>query len=180
VAVWRRWEEASNALDAAEEAEEFQAVGMRCRECLIQLVRSVARAEMVPKGLEVPQDSNVVGWSEHIANAIAAGGSAEHLRGHLKSIVKSTWQMAQWLTHAANAARWDASSVLDATQAVIVAFGSAVMRYESGTPDRCPKCGSYRVAVGYNPEMSRLYISACEKCDWRSHHDDSRSHGLLS
>jgi len=46
VAVWRRWEEASNALDAAEEAEEFQAVGMRCRECLIQLVRSVGKPEM--------------------------------------------------------------------------------------------------------------------------------------
>jgi hypothetical protein len=91
VAVWRRWEEASNALDAAEEAEEFQAVGMRCRECLIQLVRSVSKAEMVPKGLDLPQRSNVVGWSEHIANAVGAGASAEHLRGHLKSIAKSTW-----------------------------------------------------------------------------------------
>ncbi len=115
--VWRRWEEASTALEAAEEAEEFQAVGMRCRECLIQLVRSVGKAEMVPEGLEVPQRSNVIGWVEHVANTVAAGASAEHLRGHLKSITKSTWQLAQWLTHAGNAARWDAASVLDGTQA---------------------------------------------------------------
>lgn len=173
LAVWRRWEEASNALDAAEEAEEFQAVGMRCRECLIQLVRSVGKAEMVPEGQEVPQRSNVIGWAEYIANIVAAGDSAEHLRGHLKSIAKSTWQLAQWLTHASNAARWDAASVLDATHAAMVAFGSAVMRYESGSPDRCPKCGSYNVAVGYNPEMPHHYISACEKCGWQSHETKS-------
>jgi len=134
----------SRFVDAVEEAEEFQAVGVRCRECLIQLVRSIGKPEMIPEGQETPQRSNVIGWSEHIANAVAAGASGEHLRGHLKSIAKSTWQLAQWLTHASNAARWDAASVLDATHAAIVAFGSAVMRYESGSPDRCPKCGSYR------------------------------------
>src|SRR5258708_23197184 len=141
---------------------------MRCRECLIQLVRSIGKAEMVPEGQEAPQYSNVMRWAEHIANTVAAGASAEHLSGHLKSIAKPTWQLAQWLTHASNAARWDAASVLDATYAAVVAFGSTVMRYESGSPDRCPKCGSYSVAVGYNPEASRHYISACQKCDWQS------------
>jgi hypothetical protein len=71
--VWRRWQEASDALDLAEEAEEFQAVGMRCRECLIQLVRSVGKSDMVPNGQQASQCSNVISWSEHIANAIAGG-----------------------------------------------------------------------------------------------------------
>jgi hypothetical protein len=44
-AVWRRWEQAAETLDMAEEAEDFQAVGMKCRECLIQLVRSLAKPE---------------------------------------------------------------------------------------------------------------------------------------
>jgi hypothetical protein len=175
VAVWRRWEEASNALDAAEEAEELQAVGMRCRECLIQLVRSVGKPEMVPQGQDAPQRSNVVGWAEHIANTVAGGATAEHVRGHLKSATKSAWQLAQWLTHAGNAARWDAASVLDATHAAITAFGISVMRFESGSPDRCPKCGSYTVAIGYNPEASIPYISTCEKCDWQSHDVNSTS-----
>jgi hypothetical protein len=34
----RRWEQATETLDMAEEAEDFQGVGMKCRECLIQLV----------------------------------------------------------------------------------------------------------------------------------------------
>src|SRR5713101_3923442 len=61
-------------------------------------------------------------------------------------------------------------------RSAIVAFGSAVMRYESGSPDRCPKCGSYSVAVGYNPEATRHYTSACEKCDWQSHDTESTPH----
>jgi hypothetical protein len=167
--IWRRWQEASTALGAAEESEDFQAVGMRCRECLIRLVRSIGKPEMVPKGSEPPKRADVVGWSEHIANTFASGSSGEHLRGHLKSIVKSTWQMAQGLTHAGNATRWDAGALLHATEAVVVAYGSALMRYESGIPDQCPKCGSYNVAVGYKPATRggpHRYISNCEKCNW--------------
>src|SRR5260370_2859792 len=33
--AWRRWEHAADTLDTAQEAEDFQAVGVRCRECLI-------------------------------------------------------------------------------------------------------------------------------------------------
>lgn len=167
--VWRRWEEAADALHVAEESEEFQAVGMRCRECLIHLVRTLGKPEMVPAGEEIPKRSDVIGWCERIANTIAAGSSAENVRGYLKSVAKSAWQLTNWLTHSSNVARTDAAFVLDvleATHSVLTAFVGATMRFESGSPNRCPKCGSYRIAVGYNPEKSPPYISACEKCDW--------------
>ncbi len=168
MAVWRRWEDAAIALDVAEEAEEFQAIGMRCRECLIQLVRLLGRAEMIPVGVEAPKRSEVIGWSERIANAIAAGANADYVRGYLKTVAKSAWQLVSWLTHATNVGRQDAAFALDATHSVLTAFVGATMRFESGSPDRCPKCGSYSIAVGYNPEKSPPYISACEKCDWTS------------
>lgn len=78
--VWRRWEEAAASYDAAQEAEDCQAVGMKCRECLIQLGRSLGKPEMVPDGQEPPQRSNFLEWSEHIANYIAPGESAERIR----------------------------------------------------------------------------------------------------
>jgi len=166
--VWRRFEEAASALHVAEEAEEFQAVGMRCRQCLIHLVRLLGKPEMIPSGVQNPKRSDVIGWSERIANAIAAGSSSDYVRGHLKVVAKSAWHLANWLTHASNVGRADAAFVLDATQSALTAFLAATMRFESGSPDRCPKCGSYRIAVGYNPEKSPPYISACEKCDWSS------------
>lgn len=166
--VWRRWEQAAETLDMAEEAEDFQAVGMKCRECLIQLVRSLANSEMIPSGQDIPQRSNFISWSELIANVVAAGGSAERVRGHLKAIAKSTWELAGWLTHANRAGRHDASFVVDAAQNVLAAFGSAVIRHESGSPDRCAHCGSYNLDVGFNPDHPRPYVSECEECGWHS------------
>jgi predicted RNA-binding Zn-ribbon protein involved in translation (DUF1610 family) len=166
--VWRRWEEAAESYDAAEEAEDFQAVGMKCRVCLIHLGRSLGKPEMVPSGQELPQRDNFVRWSEHIANTVAPGETAERMRGHLKAIAKSAWELAGWLTHANGATRSDASFVLDAAQSVVAAYGSAVMRHESRSPERCPKCGSYSIGVGYNSELPRPYVSECEKCGWQS------------
>jgi hypothetical protein len=71
--VWRRWEQAAESYDEAEEAEDFQAVGMKCRETLIQFVRSLAKPEMVPGAKEAPKRADVVGWSSLIANNIAPG-----------------------------------------------------------------------------------------------------------
>jgi len=166
--VWRRWEQAAETLDMAEEAEDFQAVGMKCRECLIQLVRSLAKTEMVPPGEDAPQHSNFISWSELIANAVAGGSSAERVRGHLKATAKSSWDLARWLTHASSAARNDAVFVLDATHTVLAAFGHAVIRHESGSPERCPNCGSYKLDVGFNPELPRPYVSECEECGWQT------------
>jgi len=53
-AAWRRCEQAVEALDHADEAEDFQAIGMRCRECLLDLVAATAKDEMVSSGEEVP------------------------------------------------------------------------------------------------------------------------------
>jgi hypothetical protein len=166
--VWLRWEQAAETLDMAEEAEDFQAVGVKCRECLIQLVRSLAKPEMVPPGQDAPQRSNFVSWSELIANSVAAGGSAERVRGHLKTTAKSAWELASWLTHANGTGRHDAVFVLDATHTTLSAFGSAVIRHESGSPERCPNCGSYNLDVGFNPHLRRPYVSECEECGWQS------------
>jgi hypothetical protein len=166
--VWRRWEQAAETLDMAEEAEDFQAVGIKCRECLIQLVRSLAKAEMVRPGEDSPQRSNFIAWSKLIANTVAGGASAERVRGHLKATAKSSWELAGWLTHARGASRHDAVFVVDATHSVVAAFGRAIIRFESGSPDQCPNCGSYNLDVGFNPDSRQPYVSECQECGWQT------------
>lgn len=167
-AAWRRWQHAQDALDHAEEPEDFQAVGMRCRECLLEFVRAAAEDEMVPEGAESPKRGDFVHWMELVANTVAGGASAERVRGYLKAASKSTWELASWLTHAGGATRHDAQLTLDATQSVLSAFGIAQVRYAAGVPDRCPACGSYRVARDYHPERADAYVSVCGRCDWVS------------
>lgn len=90
-------------MDEALEAEDFQAVGMRCRECLIAMVLALAAPEMVPENTEAPKRADVVQWCELISNHIAKGAGAEFIRKHMKSVSRSAWQLANWLTHTTRA-----------------------------------------------------------------------------
>lgn len=176
--AWRRWQQATKALDQADEAEEFQAVGMHCRESLLAFVRAVAKPSMAPEGQEIPKDASFIQWSELIANMIAQGASAQEIRGYLKALAKSTWQLVNWLTHASNAVRFDGYMAVDATNNTLAAFGTALVRYERGTPDRCPRCSSYKLASVYRPDldMEPPNITLCESCGWATIEEDNHNH----
>lgn len=106
-------------LFSAKSVEDFQAVGMKCRECLLLIVDEMSDVSMVPPGQETPQRGNFVQWSEHIVAQFAAGGSNERLRSHLKDISKSAWQVVNWLTHSHSATRYDAEIAIRSTECVV-------------------------------------------------------------
>jgi len=81
--AWRRWEQAAEALKQAEEAEEFQAVGMRCRECFVAMAKTATTLKIVHSGIP-PKRSDAIGWCELLANHMAAGPSTEYVRKYLK------------------------------------------------------------------------------------------------
>lgn len=53
--AWRKWEQAGQALEEADEAEEFQAVGMRCRESLLAAAREMASRSSCPTAWNGPK-----------------------------------------------------------------------------------------------------------------------------
>jgi len=163
-AAFRRWEQAAEMLDKAEESEEIQAVGMRCRECLLAFVRSVANPSMVPNAQTAPKAGDFIHWSELIADTIAHGGPASEIRSFLKAAARSTWQLTAWLTHSANAVRYDGTVAVDATYAVLNAFGAALLRYEQPTKDRCVCCGSLRIEIVEYPESGTGDAVGCQSC----------------
>jgi hypothetical protein len=165
-AAFRRWEQAAEALDESSESEEVQAVGMRCRECLITFVRAAAKPAMVPHGQEPPKAADVLHWSELIADTVASGSRAAEIRGYLKALARATWQLVAWLTHAANATRYDGTLAVDATYAVLNAFGAAILRHEQPTPDRCSRCSSLRITIVTHPEFDSGEAIVCEGCGW--------------
>ena len=165
--AWRRFDQAGDALDAADEAEEFQAVGMRCRECLLAFIREVARDDMVPKGEESPKRADFINWSRYIASAIAPGSSLERLRSYMRANSKATWEYIQWLTHASDAVRFDAEIAIEAVGHLLSVYGHAMVRQERGIPDRCPRCSSYRLERDYRDDIN-AYVTLCESCEWES------------
>ncbi len=166
--AWRRWSQASEALSEAGEAEDFQAIGVRCREALLSFLHDVSATAMVPEGQEPPKRSDFIHWTEHIAGHVAPGEGNERVRGYLKDVAKATWELVNWLTHAKNAVGTDATLAVEGTGSALFAFGMAIIRKEKGIPDRCPQCASYRMARDWRPEFGpdHEYVSRCEACDW--------------
>lgn len=171
--AWRRWLQAAEALDEAQEGEDFQAVGMRCRECLLDFARAVANEVMVPAGHEAPKIGDFVHWAEYIADSIAHGASADRVRGYLKATAKVTWELVNWLTHNKNAVFHDARLAVEATQSVLGAFTEVLLRHETKAPERCPRCASYRLVADFRPEAGTAsgFVALCSSCGW----SDSKS-----
>jgi hypothetical protein len=162
---WRRWQEAADELNEAVEQEDFQSVGVRCREVLLSLTSELASPTMIPAGEEAPKRGDFVHWSERIADHIAAGGSLAYIRSHLKLTAKSAWALAGWLTHSKTASRSDASIVLDAVSHVLSVFTSTAFAKEHRDLGLiCPRCGSKRVIGEWDP-ATRSYTGAVNRCD---------------
>jgi hypothetical protein len=162
----RKLVQAGEALDSADEAEEFQALGMHCRECLLTFIRELTDEGDFDEGGDSPKKSDFKAWADRIAGVVAVGGSAERVRSYLKKIADETWQLTNWLTHAANATRPDATLALAATENVIASFVPMVLRAKIDAPDRCGRCKSYKLAIDWRAEIGPLgaYVMRCEAC----------------
>lgn len=144
---WRRWQQAFEAYDSGDEAETFQSVGVRLRECLVSFVGETRDDELVPAGQTPPKAADFKGWTELLANHLAPGESSARLRSYLKKLAVETWEYVNWLTHAKNAIRMDAEIGLKAVEHLLGSFTVARLRL-ARTPKRCESCGSYEVVAG--------------------------------
>jgi hypothetical protein len=120
---------------------------------------------MVPEKTEPPKRADVVGWCGLIADHVAHGSSAEHVRGYLKAISKAGWSLVSWLTHAHGATLADGLIAHELTQHILVLFGTAVLRYRQGVPDRCEACGSYQFEL-WADEPGVPMKPRCRSCGW--------------
>lgn len=153
--AWERWGNAIDALGVARAPEDFQAVGMRLRECLTTYVGAIADDELVPKGQEAPKKADVVGWTNRLLDQLAQGSSAAQLRSYTKKLVRETWDYVNWLTHARNAIHRDAEIGAAAVSHFLASITAVRMRWGDLGHDRCRQCGSYSMEAGH-----------CPRCGW--------------
>jgi hypothetical protein len=151
---WRRWEQAFEAYDSGDEAENFQAVGVCLRECLLAFIGETCSADLVADRKEPPKRGNFKGWTGLLADRLAAGGSAAELRSYLKKLAAETWDYVNGLTHAESAVRMDAEMGLKAVEHLLGAFTAARLRLNQ-TSTHCKECRSYRMVGG-----------VCQHCEW--------------
>lgn len=168
---WRRFMRATEAMANAEEAEDFQAVGMRCREALLSLGSEHQDAEWVRVPAERPMASDAKQWLRIYADSLTTGRPRDYLR----SLAQRTWEIANWLTHYTEATEWDAQLVLDATAQLINTFALLRIRHEQGSTERCPECDSYQLMEDSDDDLTmtegrvgRYTWNVCLSCGWKS------------
>ncbi len=170
VACWRTLDEAKEALRHAEEVEDFQAVGMRCREALITLGHVAQDLIPFSEDQARPKRSDYRAWSEVTANTILPGSTHQERRGLLKSSADAAWKFANWLTHASSARVSDAEAAIGSTELTLSLFTTALTRFVRGVPDGCPACGSQRLFPEggiHTSHPDTIYERpVCDKCGW--------------
>lgn len=169
--VFRRQEQAKIRHDSAVEGEDYQAVGMQLRECLISLIGAVRRRVELKPGVERPQDANVVAWSRLLMDELCRGSSNKELRHHLKVTTKETWQLVNWLTHDRNANKTASSIAIHACDTVVGHLIQILERERTDRTDQCPLCKSRHIRTHFDIsiEPDGDYYMTCGICNWSSH-----------
>ena len=169
--VFRRQNQASDLLERAVEAVDFQAVGMQLRECLISLVAAVRRRAEINSAEERPKDADVIGWNKLLLGQLCPGEKNEEHRGYLKATTEKAWQLVNWLTHHRNANKTASLITADAIDSIVKHYARLLSRERADRTDKCPRCASRNVRTFFDIaiEPDGAYFEECAACGWDSH-----------
>ncbi|MBF6278544.1 MULTISPECIES: hypothetical protein [Nocardia] len=170
---WRRFARAQEAMNEAVEAEDYQAVGLRCRDALITLVKDNANAEWVRQPEDKPQAANVKEWMRIYSDSL----TTDRPRAYIRALAEKTWDLTNWLQHYSGATEWDAQMVLDATAHLLNTFTLLRIRHsEVESLSQCPACDSRQLRedgsglIERNGHFGSEEWEVCLSCGWQSDH----------
>ena len=163
ISIRRKLALISDKLHDAVEIEEIQAIGVMCRETLIELINHVFDATL-ENGQELPKKSDVKNRGEMVINKLLPGPDNAELRKHMKNLLNGAWDYSNTITHSSSRSIHEASICLTMTTAVASSFENLLEKYHDPTAGlKCKECGSRRLIVADNDETSDLLI-ICENC----------------
>jgi hypothetical protein len=167
---YRQITDANESLLGAQEVNDFQAIGVRCREMLLAFTNAAQAVFPWDEGESAPKAADFKAWSEHVCNRALPGSAHEHRRHLLKTLFDTAWKFSNWLTHAKQSTWYDAEAAVSITENALTASISTILRILRGVPEQCPNCGSNRLTreVAENPgDPEEMWERpSCQKCGW--------------
>ena len=166
--VFSKLTDVVDAVSQSQNLADYQAVGVRCRETLLEFISVAQDAAVWTEN--PPKRADFRSWTEVICNDLLPGSSNKERRGSIKSALESAWTFANWLTHAKSGTWTDAEMACDLTQHAVGMAVSLVIRALRGVPSECPDCGSPRLEPeeGENSEAPGIVWERprCSDCGW--------------
>lgn len=107
--LFRKLKSVAALIDAAKEIEDFQAIGVQCRETLIELGNHIYKPVMAGDE-EQPQASNFKRKAELFVQFYLKGSENSDYRSIIKKLTEATWDYANKITHSRSATYYEAST----------------------------------------------------------------------
>lgn len=160
----RKLNMASEKLSIDLEPEEFQSIGLLCRESLIDLSKELCERnpELIKaKGLK---KSDFKGVANTFIDLYIPGKQNSDLRNYSRKLVDSAWSYNSMVVHSQNKKYPDAKIALLLTSSIISLLENLFFKYIGFDQElACPECGSLQMEF-IEFEKDKLK-QVCQKCE---------------
>jgi hypothetical protein len=170
IGVKRKLHVASEALAVATEPEDFQAIGLTCREVLIALGGELVLESELPPDTELPKLADFKNRARLAVDRLLSGSENSKLRAHARKISEVAWEFSANLTHSPNRTIHEAFICVSQVGAVLTLFEQLLEMGGLQSQDlSCPLCKSRqldyidRQVTEGEPSETMLH---CNYCGW--------------
>ena len=166
--VFRKLKSIATLIDSAVEIEDFQSIGVQCREILIELGNTIYFAKMAGED-EQPQASNFKRKAELFVQFYLAGSENSDYRNILKKLTEATWDYACKITHAINATFYEASTCVTLCTSLVGVYENIRQKvFDPISQYKCKVCKSKKLKI-VDDEINedgivKKWFLQCEEC----------------
>lgn len=166
--LFRKLKSVATLIDTAKEIEDFQAIGVQCRETLIELGNHIYEPVMAG-GEEQPQASNFKRKAELFIHFYLKGSENSDYRGIIKKLTEATWDYANKITHSQNATYYEASTCVTLCISLVGTYENILQKaFDPLAQCYCSVCKSKRLKIDGDDSdgdgmVEKLYLH-CEEC----------------
>lgn len=166
--LFRKLKNTALLIDTAIEIEDFQAIGVQCREILIELGNNIYSPQMASQE-EQAKESDFKRKAELFIQYHIPGKDNKDYRNSIKKMTEGTWDYAAKIVHSRNSTFYDVSTCVSLTTSIVTMYENVRLKYlDLISKCKCRNCQSKKLRIS-NRELSddekefRLELT-CEEC----------------
>lgn len=166
--LFRKLKVIATLIDSAEEVEDFQSIGVQCREVLIELGNYIYKPFMAKED-EQPKASDFKKKAELFIGFYFSGSDNKDYRNIYKRITEGTWDFANKITHSRSATFYEASSCVSMCITIVSIYENVIQKvFDLLSQYICKNCKSKKLEIfgdEHDEEgiVSKLFIK-CKEC----------------
>ncbi|HIY03662.1 MAG TPA: hypothetical protein H9733_01690 [Candidatus Anaerotignum merdipullorum] len=166
--LFRKLKSVATLIDTAKEIEDFQAIGVQCRETLIELGNHIYNPMMAGSG-EQPQASNFKRKCELFIQFYLKGSENSDYRNIIKKLTEATWDYANKITHSRSATYYEVSTCVTLCISLVGVYENILQKvFDPLSQYHCSICQSKKLSIAGDDSdedgiVQKLYLH-CEEC----------------